>query len=166
MLTDIEIDALIKSPKKIIGKIPASGYKQEERRKSCDLTLESVDTEGEVFSVFIRQNSHFIENYSIGLRYKTKNIALKSITLIRYNGPHGEKSQHQDGHYNKPHIHRITANELVSGSNQPQESNRKTTEIYNTFEQAILVFFRDIGATNYLEYFLENIQQDMFNEHQ
>ncbi len=104
MLTDIEIQNLITLPKTIIEKVPAKGYKQKDGNQRCDLTLESVDTEGKIFPVFISQNRQFIENYSVGLRYKTTNKALGTVTLVRYNGPHGEKSRHEDGHYNKAHI--------------------------------------------------------------
>ena len=165
MLTDIEIEELITSSKKIITRVPAKGYKQGGGNLRCDLHLENIDTKEEIFRIFIRQNSEFIENYSIGLRYKSDGKELGTITLVRYNGPHGETSKHEDGHYNKPHIHRITAKELASGSTMPQESYRKITNRYGTLEQAIVVFFKDIGVTNYLKYFPGINQLDIFNEH-
>ena len=110
-----------------------------------------------------RQNEKFIENFSIGLRYKTGDDSLGTITLIRYNGPHGETSRSPDGHYNKPHIHRITASEIASGSTQPQECHREITDRYQTYEQALPIFFGDIGVENYKKYFPELLQQSLFN---
>ena len=163
MLTDQEILDLIQSPKEIKEKNSVKGYKEENNHKRWTLTLET--SEGKTFEVFIRQNNNFIENYSIGLRYQTNNRDLGWITLIRYNGPHGETSQSQDGHYDKPHIHRMTAMEMESGSTQPQEKNRDITDRYHTFEQALEVFFGDIGVRNYLEYFPESRQMSLSLSH-
>ncbi len=163
MLTDQAIQDLIRSPKEIKRKVPNTGYKDENNHKRCALTLQNQ--EGESFWVFIRQNNNFIENYSIGLRYQTNNSELGSITLVRYNGPHGETSRSQNGHYDKPHIHRMTATEMDSGSTQPQEKYREITNGYNTFEQALEVFFGDIGVINYLEYFPESRQMSLSLNH-
>ena len=156
MLTDQEIQDLIRSPKEIKEKIPVRGYKEEHGHRRCNLKLESTeDKEIKLFSVFIRQNSFFLENFSIGLRYQTNDRMLGSVTLVRYNGPHGETSRSQDGHYAEPHIHRITAGEIESGSIQPQESHREITDRYSTLEEALNIFFFDIGVVNYSEYFPE-----------
>lgn len=116
----------------------------------------------EEFTVFTRQNIVFIENFSIGLRYQTNDPKLGTVTLVRYNGPHGEYSRHPDGHHAVPHIHRITATEIASGSTQPQERDREITDRYSTFETALVVFFADIGAINYGEYFPELLQGRLF----
>lgn len=162
MLTDAEIQSLINFPKEITQKVPAKGYKQENGNQRCNLTLKKIGAEGS-FSVFIRQNSQFIENYSIGLCYKTQDTDLGSVTLIRYNGPHGETSRHTDSHYNKPHVHRITAEEMASGSNQPQERHREITDKYNTFEEALYVSFSEMCITNWSKYFSELEQRGLFN---
>ena len=163
MLTDQEIQALIKSPKEIKEKVPVKGYNDINKHKRCDLTLQT--SEGKSFGVFVRQNKTFIENFSIGLRYQTNDRELGSITLVRYNGPHGETSRSQNGHYDKPHIHSMTATEMDSGSTQPQEKHREITDRYHTFEQALEVFFGDIGARNYLEYFPESRQMSLSLNH-
>ena len=97
ILTDQQIQDLLQIPKKITKKTPAKGYAVENNQKRCDLELEALPDNGEKFPVFIRQNSKFIENFSIGLRYQTNTRALGTITLVRYNGPHGESSRHPDG---------------------------------------------------------------------
>ena len=162
MLTDRQIGDLIARPKVIVKKEPVRGYKEENRHKRCDLELEALPPSDDAFTVFTRQNLMFLENFSIGLRYQTNDPKFGTITLVRYNGPHGEYSQNPDGHYAVPHIHRITETEMASGSTQPQERDRAITDRYSTFETALVVFFRDIGATNYGEYFPERLQGRLF----
>ena len=163
MLTDQDIVSLIRIPKTIGTKIPASAYRQEHGHKRCDMDLQATSDDTKKFVVFIRQNDKFIENFSIGLRYQTGDNNLRPITLTRYNGPHGETSRYSDGHYAKPHIHRITASDIASGSTQPQERHREITGRYMTYEQALLSFFADIGVTNYETYFPELLQGRLFN---
>ena len=107
MLAQQRIQELIKLPKTIVSKRPRHGYQEENGNRRCDLELRSQGHEEDVFEIFIRQNVRFIENFSIGLRYRADS-PLGTITLVRYNGPHGESSRAPDGHYAKPHIHRVT----------------------------------------------------------
>ena len=162
MLTDQEIQDLIKSPKEIKEKIPVNGYKEESGYKRCNLALESAGDSARLFLLFIRQNNTFIENFSIGLHYQSNDREFGSLTLLRYNGPHGERSRCQDGHYDKPHIHRIRAAEMDSGHTQPQKKHRAITDKYDTFEEALNVFFADVGVKNYLQYFPECRQKTLF----
>ena len=164
MLTDPEIQALVTSPKRITRRNPARGYAEENGHRRCSLVMECVEGEGGSFTVFVRQNSQFIENYSIGLRWQTGNRDWGSITLVRYNGPHGEVSRDEDGHYAKPHIHRMTAEEMQAGSVRPPERQREITDRYSTLESALEVFFGDAGVTNWREYFPELSQGSLFNE--
>lgn len=162
MLTDSEIRALIILPKIITSKDPATGYKEEDGHQRCRMKLESASGDGKEFSIFINQNDTFRENFSIGLRYKTMDKALGAVTLVRYNGAHGETSRNQDNHYHQPHIHYITAAGMQSGSNEPQESHREVTDKYDIFEDALRCFFEDIGVGNYLPYFPELMQIRIF----
>ena len=166
ILTNEQIQDLLNVPKAITKKSPAKGYKEENNQKRCDLELEALSDESTKFSLFVRQNSKFIENFSVGLRYHTNMKSLGAITLIRYNGPHGESSRHPDGHYALPHIHRITAQEIASGSVQPQEQHREFTTRYSALEQALRIFLKDIGVVSYAEHFPEALQPRLFNENQ
>lgn len=156
-----QIQEMIAIPKIITKKDPATKYRTDNIQWRCELELESRQSGSNKFIVFIRQNIFFIENFSIGLRYLTEDPNLGTITLIRYNGPHGEFAIHPDDHYAKPHIHRITAEEISSGSRQPKEKHREITNRYNTLEEALRVFFRDISVENYTDYFPE-LQQGRF----
>ena len=168
MLSDRDIEGLIKLPKLIVSKTPADGYREENGFSRCTLELEGDPPASPEFTVFVRRSIKFIENFSIGLRYRTGDRAMGTITLARYNGPHGELSRQPDGHYAKPHIHRLTAAELASGSSEPQESARAITDRYVTYEQALDVFFRDTRVSNHLSYFPRPnfIQKSLLNGHQ
>lgn len=166
ILTDKHILYLLNIPKTIAKKTPArEAYKEENNQKRCELELETSADDVQALSVFIRQHSKFIENFSIGLRYQTNISSLGTITLIRYNGAHGESSRHQDGHYAFPHIHRISEQELAVGNANPQESQREITDRYSTFEQALRIFFEDISVSNYAEFFPEALQPRLFDGH-
>ena len=165
MLTDQQIQDLISCPKRITKREPAGGYLEYSRHSRCDLELSSIEGRSATFIVFIRQSTEFIENFSIGLRYLTNDPTLGTITLIRYNGPYGETSRDPDGHYAKPHIHRITASELESGSAQPQERDREITNRYSTFEQGLAVFFQDTHVVNFQDHFPDIQQGSVFNEY-
>lgn len=160
--TDDQIRQLIACPKRITRRQPAQGYRPDNRQRRCDLDLQSVNGGGGLFEVFIRQSTEFIENFSVGLRYQTDSAAPGSITLARYNGPHGETSRAPDDHYALPHIHRITAQEIANGALQPQEKDREITNRYATLEQALIIFFGDAGVTNYASYFPELWQGQLF----
>ena len=161
-MNDEEIRRLIACPKRITRRQPVRGYRLDNRQHRCDLDLQSVNGVGGVFTVFIRQSTAFVENFSVGLRYQTGSRVPGSITLARYNGPHGETSHAPDGHYALPHIHRITAQEIAHGALQPQEKDRETTNRYSTLEQALLAFFDDAGVANYADYFPELRQGQLF----
>ena len=165
MLTQQQIQELIDVPKTIVSKRPRHGYREESGHRRCDLELRSHREDDSTFAVFIRQNLQFVENFSIGLRYRAA-LPLGAITLVRYNGPHGETSGAPDGHYAQAHIHRITEQELASGSTQPQERDRTITYRYATLEQGLSVFFDDAGVSNHDEYFPELLQMRLFDGHQ
>ena len=100
-ITDQEIQDLIRTPKVIVGKTPKSGYKEKEGHRRCDLDLEATSLDSVRFKVFVRQNLRFIENFSIGLRYKIDHPALQTITLVRYNGP-PRRNQQTPGRTSRP----------------------------------------------------------------
>ena len=84
MLNDQQIQYLISQPKRIVEKDPARGYREEHRQRRCDLQLERVSDGKLCFSVFVRQNLTFVEDFSVGLRYRTENPGAPIVTLTRY----------------------------------------------------------------------------------
>ena len=165
MLSDDEIQGLLDRSKEIVRKTPRSGYRIEAGHRRADLDVEAANGNGTaLFSVFIRQNERFIENFSVGLRYRSNMAGLGDVTLVRYNGPHGDMSIHPDGHYAKPHIHRITSVELASGSREPRERDRAITDRYATLDNALRTFFDDLNVTGAQQFFPELSQGRLFDE--
>ena len=165
MLSDDEIQELLDRSKAIVRKTPRSGYRSEAGHRRADLDVEAANGSGAaLFSVFIRQNERFIENFSIGLRYRSNMAGLGDVTLVRYNGPHGDMSIHADGHRAKPHIHRITSVELASGSREPRERDRAITDRYTTLDTALRAFFDDLNVMGVQQFFPELSQGQLFNE--
>ena len=165
LLSDSDIARLVYLPKTIQTKRPVAGYREVNGYRRCELDLQATSGDGTPFSVFVRQNLTFTENFSVGLRYFTGDGRLGSLTLVRYNGPHGEYSRHPNGHFAMPHIHRITEDEIASGSSEPQEQKREVTQRYRTFDQALLTFFSDIAAANFEEHFPNLSQLRLLNGH-
>ena len=163
MLTDQDIHDLIRLPKTIVAKRPATDYREQDGNSRCDMDLQSSEGDVKVFSVFIRRHLRFARNFSIGLRYVANEGKPTTITLVRYNGPHGESSRTPDGHYAKAHIHYLTEEELAAGHTMPQENRREFTSAYGTFEEALRVFFDDTSTSNYRDYFPDLNQGRLFN---
>ena len=164
MLTDQEIAGLIRMPKAITSRTPATGYSDSGGHSRCTLELDSVIDPPRRFTVFLRKHQRFIENFSIGLRYRTGDSALGLLTLVRYNGAHGEYSLSPDEHFARPHIHYVTAQELAEGFIQPQERRRETTDLFQTYEEALDTFLQDISVTNSATHFPELNQPRLFSD--
>ena len=158
MLTNQAIQDLIRLPKVITARMPARGYREEYGSRRCDLDIKSSNDNDRAFPVFIRQNLRFAGNFTVGLRYTANQGKLTTITLVRYNGPHGETSRAPDGHYLQPHIHYITEEEIAAGHTQPQESYRELTDQYNTLDEALRAFFNATSTSNDGDYFPDLIQ--------
>ena len=153
-LTEDDIQRLISLPKAIDSASPVRGYTERRgnRRRRLNLRAAGENVSAE-FTVFIRQNLVFEENFSIGLRYRTGITGLGNVTLVRYNGPHGEYSRDPDGHFAQPHVHRITAAGIAAGRVSPKELDRQITDRYSTFDSALFAFLSDVMVEEFLEYF-------------
>ncbi len=120
-LAELDLQELRELPKVIQGRVPRHDFREEDGHRRGQLDLLSISAPRLQFQVFIRQNTRFIENFSIGLQYPTSYRIPGTITLVRYNGSHGEEAMSPDGHFARPHIHYLTAQELVEGYLQPRE---------------------------------------------
>ena len=116
-----------------------------------DMKLESLDGQFK-FTVFMRSNKDFNENFSIGLRFIPDDDP-SSIVLLRFNGKHGE---HTDDlisphpHYNY-HIHQTTQASIDSGYSP--EKYATVTDKYASYEQAMTFFIKKVRITNHAQYF-------------
>lgn len=149
-LSDQDIRDLVESPKEIVRRKPESGFKNIHKSLRCDLELYS-SMEEDAFKIFARQSTVIPEDFAIGLRYRIEGLG--TALLVRYNGAHGEVSKNEDGHYSVPHIHRMTAKQIASGGILRMPKEREITTKYETFEDAFIIFFKEIGIDDYLTYF-------------
>lgn len=147
MFDEALLNRLISCPKLIV--LPQQkDFKIENKSKINDMKLLSED-EQYSFSVFIRQNTEFTENFSIGLIYR--DIIGKDFPLIRFNGNHGENKNnfnHPHFHY---HIHTISVKNLNNGSTEL--STVSITDKYAAFEDALLYFFDFTNIKEWQKYF-------------
>lgn len=149
--TEEDLARLIACPKQITARMPSSahGFKTENKHRHCAMDLTSGEGQ---FKVFINRHIIYPENFSFGLRYITEDKELGVITLIRYNGTHGEHAATPDEHYTRPHIHRILAADIAAGNTFPQEHGIEITDKYAGYADGAHAFFTDIGAENYMKF--------------
>jgi len=153
LLTDSDIKKLILCPKMITDALPRKGMISDKKSsiiKRKNLKLISQDGQYH-FEIFMRQNTLLIEQFSIGLQFKSDERSIGNIILIRFNGEHGQSDWSKDNHYSAFHIHRITQELLEKGIFEPKET--EITSRYCSFDGALNEFLRYVNILNISEYF-------------
>lgn len=159
MLTDQKIAELIKYPKIITEAIPKKGMATDKKSsfiRKRNLKLQS-DDEQYFFDAFIRHNTMLIEQFSIGLRFKTDDKTVGKITLIRYNGEHGQSDWSKDNHYSAFHIHKVREILLNKGIYEPEHI--EITQKFSTYDSALNAFLKDVHIINFAKYFPHSDKQ-------
>ena len=157
--TQEEIDDLIASPKLIVEP-PKKEFRSDRGHKRNGMTLQSVDGKTD-FTVFMRINEDFPENFSIGLEHSPRDER-GTILLLRCNGPHGEFV----GIPGRPHphflhhVHRADAANLDAGLRG--ETNAQATDLYASYEEALRFFLKVANATNAQEFFPDVYAPSLF----
>ncbi len=141
MYTNEFINELITCEKQIIEP-PSKDFKEERGHLKKTFTLKSIDGKFQ-FNAFIRYNSKFKENFSVGLDYNPKEEK-GTICLIRCNGPHCENINFP--HHISAHIHKASVETINSG--QKPERNAEETNEYATLEEAIQFFTNFVNITS------------------
>jgi len=143
---DQEIQELICCPK-TVHEPPRKTMKEERGHLRNEMIVRSADEKFK-FRVFMRINQKFNENFSIGLDYFPDDEP-GSITLLRYNGPHGEHISFP--HHVLYHIHKTNA-ECVNTGLKP-ERNIIAADNYASFQEALRQFLKDINLTDAAKHF-------------
>lgn len=144
--TQQELEALIACPK-LITEPPRKEMKSDRGSLRNDMYLESVD--GKMgFSVFIRINERFNENFSIGLDAHPKDEP-GSFCLLRCNGPHGEHVDNPHPHF-RFHIHKAKQENIEAGL--LPERFAEPTKNYGSYEEALLHFVKLTNIENAEQY--------------
>lgn len=136
--TDKQINELIKCEKKIIQP-PFKELKEEKGYFKNNFTLESNDGK-EQFRIFIRVNSSFKENFSIGIDYNPREEK-GSYCLLRCNGRHGEHQLFP--HHQFFHIHTAKAESINTGIRP--EFYIEETDKFASYEEALHYFLLRIN---------------------
>ena len=148
--TQAELDELISCPKQMVDP-PRKEMRSEHGHQRNDMTLGSLDGEWR-FSVFMRVNERFPENFSVGLIYDPRDEP-GDLTLLRCNGPHGEhdNSPMEDSHpHFGYHIHRARADVINAGL--LPEKFAELTDAYASLPEALHHFLKlanIVGAEAY-----------------
>lgn len=144
-----ELDRLI-TLAKVIKEPPRRNWVEDRGHERKDFTVKAA-AGPEEFSVFIRRNIRFKDNFSVGLKYHPPTGG-RELVLIRCNGPHGlfnrTDPNHPHFHF---HVHRIDAELLEAGEDGLGRASRSTE--YASCEQAIAFFCRKVGIAGFEDYF-------------
>ncbi len=155
LLSDQEIDYLIVCAKSIIEP-PKKEMQLASGHWRNDMKLQSDDGKYD-FSVFMRKDEDFEENFSIGLIYKPRDIR-GEIHLLRCNGPHGPHVMFD--HHNRFHIHKAKQANLASGM-RPERTAYITKE-YASFQDALGYFIKKCNIIEAEKYFTGILQYELF----
>ncbi len=156
-----EIDDLIATPK-VITEPPKQEFRSERGHKRNGMRLQSLNGEQE-FTVFMRINEDFPENFSIGLEHSPHDER-GTILLLRCNGPHGEfigQPELPRPHF-LHHVHKAGAANLDAGLRA--EANAKATDAYASYKEAFRYFLKIIKAANAQEFFPDVYAPLLFSE--
>jgi hypothetical protein len=142
--TQAEIDQLIACPK-MVTEPPAKELKLEGANYRNDARLIASDDTKGAFSVFIRKNADFPENFSIGLIYSPNDGIRQEINLLRCNGKHGvcNRGDPNHPHWNY-HIHRASEAALEAG--EAAEKYAVTTAEFASLEEAVQYFVKAVNV--------------------
>jgi len=155
LFSDQEIEKLIACAKRIVEP-PKKEMQLVSGHWRNDMKLQSDDEEYD-FSVFMRKNEDFEENFSIGLIYKPRDIR-GEIPLLRCNGPHGPHVMFD--HHDRFHIHKADQENLASGIRA--ERTAYITKKYASFQDALGYFIKKCNIIDAEKYFVGVLQYELF----
>ena len=131
-LTDAQIQDFVSCRKRVEN--PGSKVRTEGKHVRRDFRVVSEDGRHE-FVLFTRQSTVISDNFSAGLRWKSKTG--EEVILMRCNGsdhPHGN-SMERDEFGAQTHVHLATERYIMAG--KKAESFAKPTENYTTLAGAL-----------------------------
>ncbi len=132
ILTDAQINSLIKMPKRIEN--PGAKNRTEGKHARRDFRVKSMDDKHE-FALFVRQSTMLSDSFSAGLRWLSKSG--EAVMLVRFNGPSHPHSNMLEGERFEfeHHIHQATERYLAAGNKD--EGYAEITKEYKTINGAI-----------------------------
>jgi hypothetical protein len=157
-VNDQEFQNLITCPKRIAVK-PKKDAVIQKGSEQYGFQLAAMADATQKFRVFLRKNTTFAENFSVGMDYLAP--VGDDLCLVRFNGYHAHRNQVGDQAYFEDfHIHQATEEALSQGLKA--ENFASPTQDYRTFEEAIAAFWKHVNIQDdCLEHFpfLNNLTQ-------
>lgn len=154
-LTKDRIDYLIHCPKTITDP-PRKEMLLSNGHWRNGMKLQCMDGQHD-FSVFMRKNEDFEENFSIGLIYLPREVR-GDICLFRCNGPHGPHVNFE--HHDRSHIHAAEEGALDVGLKA--ERSAYITVEYASFWDCLGYFVRECNIIDAEKYFPTVHQRSLF----
>jgi hypothetical protein len=157
LYTDEMIAELISCRKEVLVP-PKRSLASQNGHKRNEMTLNS---DARLFRVFMRISEAFEENFSIGMEYLPPSDS--PLMLVRCNGPHGNvlgpgaDPGHPHWGY---HVHRATQASIEKG--KKAEAGATLTDGYNSYEEALRFFLREVNVVDGLKHFSGFSQKTMF----
>lgn len=143
-----EINQLIGCPK-LITDPPRKDFKIDRGSRRNDMRLKAQDGDLE-FSIFIRVNQDFEENFSVGLVYHPREER-GQFCLLRCNGPHGDFDGSPASPHFLYHVHKARPENIEAGIRA--ERGGEVTDRYASHQQAIRYLLMIANVLNAEEYF-------------
>jgi hypothetical protein len=142
LLTDAEIDALVRDPKPL-----PLGFRNRlllrQKRGHQEAELEVAARSGAVFRVFLRRSSRNALDFSVILAYLVPG-STQVIRLRRYNGKsHEHSNPFEKQRFYDFHIHYAT--ERYQRSGNKEDTYAEPSDRYATLEQAVDCLLSDCG---------------------
>lgn len=144
-----ELEDLIACPKRVTEP-PRKDLEEARGHKRNRMGLTSVDGQHDFF-LFIRVNSTFAENFSVGLTYISREDG-RELALLRCNGSHGDINRSFAGgaHFTY-HVHRTEAARVNAGENSLAEATETTA--FATLDEAIACCCRGAHIQGWEQHF-------------
>ena len=143
-----EINELIRCDK-VVSEPPKKAMVSRFGHRRNDMRLRSK--EGELdFTIFMRINDAFPENFSIGLVHSPKDER-GTIILLRFNGPHGGFGWSTGTYDSLYHIHKAKPENIEAGKRA--EAGGEATRAFASYEQALCHFLRQVNVCGAEELF-------------
>lgn len=146
MYTQSQLNDLI-SCEKTIAKTPPRKFSRERGQCRLKFSVQSVEEQHQ-FTGYIRYNTKFEENFSVGLAYHPYDGS-GDIHLVRCNGMHGEHRMWP--HHDSCHIHLASAHTICAGL---KENNFiELTRAYSSYQEAVGFFLNYVNIVDSRKHF-------------
>jgi len=159
--TQQQLDELVACPK-IVTQPPNKSFVEERGSLRKDMRLTSKDRKTR-FKVFVRINTTFSENFSVGLNYLPDDGS-EQICLLRCNGPHEGFSDDPDDlrHHVGFHIHQAKAENI--GIGLKAEKWTEKTDQYADYRSAMRFFLKECNIEGAEKHFADVLEDTLFDQ--